>query len=53
MDRIVLSMGVKSVDNLSEKIGDKVTTVYIIGDAKAPRRALEAIAEGAEVGRTI
>jgi NAD(H)-dependent 7beta-hydroxy-3-oxo-delta4-cholenoic acid oxidoreductase len=53
MDCIILAMGAKSVDKLSEKIKDKVAEVYVIGDAKEPRKALEAIAEGAEVGRKI
>jgi NADPH-dependent 2,4-dienoyl-CoA reductase/sulfur reductase-like enzyme len=53
VDRIVLSMGVKSMDPLSEKIQDEAAEVYPIGDAKEPRSALEAIAEGAEIGRRI
>jgi len=53
MDYIILACGTKSVDKLSEKIKDKVAEVYVIGDAKEPRKALEAIAEGAEVGRKI
>jgi len=53
MDTIVLALGARSVDELSHKIKDKVAEVYVIGDAKEPRKALEAIAEGAEVGRKI
>ena len=53
IDRIILALGVQSVDDLSEKIGDDVSEVHVIGDAKQPRRVLEAIAEGAEVGRAI
>jgi NADPH-dependent 2,4-dienoyl-CoA reductase/sulfur reductase-like enzyme len=53
VDRIVLSMGVKSVDPLSEQMKQEVTEVYAIGDAKETQSALEAIAEGAEVGRRI
>lgn len=53
MDHIILACGAKSVDELSDKIKDKVPEVYVIGDAKEPRKALEAIAEGAEVGRKI
>ena len=52
-DWIILAMGAKSVDELSDKIRDRVDEVYVIGDAKEPRRALEAIAEGAEVGRRV
>ena len=53
MGKIILAMGVESVDDLSAKIGDQVAEVHVIGDAKEPRMALEAIAEGAEVGRAI
>jgi 7beta-hydroxy-3-oxochol-24-oyl-CoA 4-desaturase len=53
MNQIILACGTKSVDRLSEKLKGKVPEVYVIGDAKSPRRALEAIAEGMEVGRTI
>ncbi len=53
MDHIVLACGARAVEDLSDKIRDKVPEVHVIGDAKQPRRALEAIAEGAEVGRAI
>jgi NADPH-dependent 2,4-dienoyl-CoA reductase/sulfur reductase-like enzyme len=53
MDRIILAMGAKSVDVLSDEIKKKVDEVYVIGDAKQPRKALEAIAEGSEVGRRV
>jgi thioredoxin reductase len=53
VDRIVLSMGVKSVDPLSEQMQEEVAEVYAIGDARETRSALEAIAEGAELGRRI
>lgn len=51
MDHIVLAMGAKSENALSEKIAGIPT--LIIGDAKHPRTALEAIAEGWEIGRKI
>ncbi len=53
MDTIILAMGARALDELSGKIKDKVAEVYVIGDAKEPRKALEAIAEGAEVRRNI
>jgi NAD(H)-dependent 7beta-hydroxy-3-oxo-delta4-cholenoic acid oxidoreductase len=53
MNHIVLACGTKSVDRLSEKLRGKVPEVHVIGDARSPRRALEAIAEGMEVGRAI
>jgi len=53
MDTIVLALGAKPADELSHKIRDKVAELYVIGDAKQPRKALQAIAEGAEVARAI
>jgi pyruvate/2-oxoglutarate dehydrogenase complex dihydrolipoamide dehydrogenase (E3) component len=53
MRTIVLAMGAKSVDVLSTQLTGKVPEVYVIGDAKKPRKALEAIAEAAEVARKI
>jgi len=50
---VVLAMGAKSVDTLSKEIEGKVPEVYVIGDARHPRRALEATAGGAEIGRQI
>lgn len=53
MNHIVLARGVKSVDTLSKKIKEHVAEVYVIGDAKEPREALEAIAEGSQIAREI
>ncbi len=53
IDRIVLSMGVRPVDNLSKNLNEKVDEVYVIGDAKQARNILAAIVEGDEVGRKI
>jgi NAD(H)-dependent 7beta-hydroxy-3-oxo-delta4-cholenoic acid oxidoreductase len=50
---VVLACGVRSVDALSNSLMDKVSEVHVIGDAKEPRRALEAIAEGAQIGRLL
>jgi 2,4-dienoyl-CoA reductase (NADPH2) len=52
-DTIVVACGVKPRDGLSTGIGDKVAEVYVIGDAATPRRGLEAIREGSEIGRRI
>ena len=52
-DSIILAMGAVSIDQLSKYIKGQVAEVYVIGDAEEPRRALEAIAEGMEVGRRI
>jgi len=53
MDTIILAVGAKSVDSLSDKIKGKVAEVYVIGDAKEPRRIVNATQEGAEVARKI
>jgi len=53
MDTVVLALGAKALDELSQKVSGKVPEVYVIGDAKEPRKALQAIAEGAELARTI
>jgi len=53
VDNIVLALGARPVDHLSEKIKGKVAEVFVIGDAKEPRKVLEATAEGAEIGRQI
>ena len=51
MDHIVLAMGVKSENRLEGKVGEIPS--FVIGDAKQPRTAVEAIAEGWEIGRKI
>lgn len=53
MNYVVLAMGMKPVENISSSIKNKVAEVYIIGDAKEPRKVLHAVSEGAEIGRGI
>jgi NADPH-dependent 2,4-dienoyl-CoA reductase/sulfur reductase-like enzyme len=53
VDNVILAMGVKPVNNLLAKIRHKVADVYVIGDAKEPRKAIDAIAEGAEIAGRI
>lgn len=53
MDTIVLAMGVAPARKLAEEIKDKVSELYVIGDAEKPATAFEAFAAGAEVGRKI
>ena len=48
-DTIILAMGAKSVRGLHAALTGKVSELYIIGDASEPRKALEAIEEGARV----
>lgn len=53
VDLVVLAMGARRVEELSEEIEGWVPELYVIGDAKEPRKVLDAIAEAAEVGRRI
>jgi len=48
-DTIALAMGVKSVNTLKKKLEGKIAELYIIGDAVTPRKAIDAIEEGARV----
>jgi 2,4-dienoyl-CoA reductase-like NADH-dependent reductase (Old Yellow Enzyme family)/thioredoxin reductase len=48
-DTIVLAMGVKSVNTLKKKLKGKIAELYVIGDAVTPRKAIDAIEEGARV----
>lgn len=50
---VVLAMGVEPVNDLYEEFKDQVPEIYLIGDAKKPRKALEAVREGFEVGLKI
>jgi NADPH-dependent 2,4-dienoyl-CoA reductase/sulfur reductase-like enzyme len=52
-DAVVLACGARSRDDLSAKITELVAEVHVIGDAARPRRGLEAIREGSEIGRRI
>lgn len=47
-DTIILAAGFTAVNNLAAELKDKVET-HVIGDAKEPRKALEAIYEGSQV----
>ncbi len=53
VEYVILAMGARTRDALSEAVKEKVEEVYVIGDAKSPRRILEATARAAEIGRKI
>jgi len=53
VDAVVLATGAQPAGTLARDLAGKIAEVYVIGDAKIPRLALEAIAEGAEVARQI
>jgi 2,4-dienoyl-CoA reductase (NADPH2) len=52
-DSVVIATGAKSEKGLSRDIADLSSEFYIIGDAKEPRNALEAIKEGYFTGLKI
>ena len=52
-DTIVLAVGSKARNELVKETEGKVPEIYVIGDAMQPRSGLDAIHEGAEVGRKI
>jgi NADPH-dependent 2,4-dienoyl-CoA reductase/sulfur reductase-like enzyme len=52
-DSIVLAVGIQSRNELVDGIKEKIKEVYVIGDAAEPRKGVDAMREGAEVGRKI
>jgi 2,4-dienoyl-CoA reductase-like NADH-dependent reductase (Old Yellow Enzyme family)/thioredoxin reductase len=52
-DTIILALGAKSVNHLKEQLEKKISELYVIGDALQPRKAIEAIEEGARVALKI
>ena len=52
-DSVVIAAGTESEDDLVKEIEDLISEVYVIGDAKEPRNALEAIKEGFLTGLNI
>ena len=51
-DSIVMATGSESENRLLRDIEDLVPQIYVVGDAKEPRNALEAIREGFQAGLT-
>jgi len=52
-DTVVLAVGSKSENELVEQLKGIAPEIYAIGDCVEPRCALDAIKEGAEIGREI
>lgn len=48
-DTIIIAIGAKSVNNLEQELEGKVPELYTIGDAAEPRKAIDAIEEGAGI----
>jgi pyruvate/2-oxoglutarate dehydrogenase complex dihydrolipoamide dehydrogenase (E3) component len=53
MDTIVLALGARANNSLASEIAGMIEEVHVIGDASSPRKALDAVAEGFDTGRTI
>ena len=52
-DSVVLAMGSRPQEDLSQRLVGIVPEIHVVGDAKGPRKALDAIWEGYDVGRSI
>ncbi len=52
-DSVVLAVGSRAEDGLAGELEGLVSELYVIGDAKGPRKALDAIHEGFLVGLKI
>jgi 2,4-dienoyl-CoA reductase (NADPH2) len=50
---VVLAVGVRPQNQLYEQLRGRVPELYLVGDAKRPRKAMDAIYEGAMVGRQV
>jgi len=53
VDSIILAIGARSVNTLSEKLNGKVNEIIVIGDAKQARKAIDAVQEGFQAGLTL
>jgi NADPH-dependent 2,4-dienoyl-CoA reductase/sulfur reductase-like enzyme len=49
-DTVVMAVGIRSNNEIADKIKGKAKEVYMIGDAVEPRRGVDAMREGAEIG---
>jgi pyruvate/2-oxoglutarate dehydrogenase complex dihydrolipoamide dehydrogenase (E3) component len=53
MNHVVLAMGTRSNNVLAHQLKGFSIPTFVIGDAKEPRKALEAISEGWEIGQQV
>jgi pyruvate/2-oxoglutarate dehydrogenase complex dihydrolipoamide dehydrogenase (E3) component len=53
VETIVVGMGTRPNKALSEALKDSAIPVHVVGDANAPRQAVQAISEGAAAARAI
>ncbi len=52
-DTVVLATGVTPNDRLAKSVAGKVSELYLAGDCAEPGRIIDAIADGARIGRQI
>jgi 2,4-dienoyl-CoA reductase-like NADH-dependent reductase (Old Yellow Enzyme family)/thioredoxin reductase len=52
-DTVVLASGSKPVNNLVHELKDRISEIHCIGDAKEPRKIVEAIHEAFEIAYTL
>lgn len=52
-ETVILAVRIKSVNSLKKELSWKVPELYVIGDAKEPRKIVDAIAEGFMLGRRV
>jgi 2,4-dienoyl-CoA reductase (NADPH2) len=52
-DTVVVAAGYEPLNALYIRLEGKVPEIYLIGDAKEPRKCLEAVYEGAKIGREL
>ena len=53
VENVVIAVGCVAVNYLVGEIENSIQEVYVIGDAVRPRKAIDAIYEGADIGRVI
>ena len=52
-DTVVVAVGTSPVNPLEHKLRNTVQQLFVVGDAKSPRKAYEAIREGYEAALSI
>ena len=52
-DTVVIAAGARSDNKVYEELRGQIADLHLIGDAKSPRKVLEAVAEGFEAGASI
>lgn len=52
-DSVVLALGINPVNRLAEQLKGKVPELHLIGDAKEPRKVINAVYEGSVAARRI